>query len=491
MATLLRRGSRGSEVKTLQEQLKAAGFDPGPLDGIFGPKTLAAVKAFQTDRGLQVDGIAGPKTAAALTADESSSTETEETPEADDPIPKDDVEQPTGDYPGVLSGGQLIPIQREGQEDIYVMAYEWPAGSGKYVTWQFDNLDQVAATFGDDWKTSGKVSIGEPRDESWIRSNATDAGTVDEIIGIPGSFSGMIDDVVYDASQAAGISDPTVLGKMLNDPEIQGILVKSSLEGWTDQQYKAALRGTGYWKNTLYPGIEKLYGMTDRPEDAYKQYIANIAPSLDRMGVPKDADGSYKSTAKTLLLSGVSDTALSDNAKTYIRAQNSTDYAESLNKWTTRLLGKSFSSFDEWFDVLAGDSPSDIQEVVEVATLNYVSNNKGSTVSDGMLREVGQKTDLSEEQMGQLFSDYERSLLALGDRGLGRYGLTTQDILAAKAGYQRDSQGRPVTRTNQLVKKAAKEEGLMDDNKAQFYASFNERGSLVKPGLGAIAPEAG
>jgi peptidoglycan hydrolase-like protein with peptidoglycan-binding domain len=59
---LLKRGSRGEDVRRLQEALKRLGFDPGPIDGIFGPKTEAAVKAFQKKYGLVVDGIVGPQT---------------------------------------------------------------------------------------------------------------------------------------------------------------------------------------------------------------------------------------------------------------------------------------------------------------------------------------------------------------------------------------------------------------------------------------------
>jgi peptidoglycan hydrolase-like protein with peptidoglycan-binding domain len=59
---LLAQGSRGPQVLQLQQELKTAGFAPGPLDGYFGPLTLAAVKKFQASRGLVVDGVVGPKT---------------------------------------------------------------------------------------------------------------------------------------------------------------------------------------------------------------------------------------------------------------------------------------------------------------------------------------------------------------------------------------------------------------------------------------------
>lgn len=63
---VLRMNSRGDQVKALQGALNRAGFSPGPIDGEFGPKTLAAVRAFQQAKGLEVDGIVGPRTWGAL-----------------------------------------------------------------------------------------------------------------------------------------------------------------------------------------------------------------------------------------------------------------------------------------------------------------------------------------------------------------------------------------------------------------------------------------
>ena len=64
----MRRGSAGEAVRALQELLKKCGYDCGDIDGMFGSKTEAAVKAFQRDHGLTVDGIAGEKTQEALAA---------------------------------------------------------------------------------------------------------------------------------------------------------------------------------------------------------------------------------------------------------------------------------------------------------------------------------------------------------------------------------------------------------------------------------------
>ena len=59
-------GSTGEEVKKVQEKLKSWGYYKGEVDGIFGSKTLSAVKFFQRKNGLTVDGIVGDKTLAAL-----------------------------------------------------------------------------------------------------------------------------------------------------------------------------------------------------------------------------------------------------------------------------------------------------------------------------------------------------------------------------------------------------------------------------------------
>jgi hypothetical protein len=63
---MLRQGSRGQRVTSLQMDLSVYGGHPIAVDGIFGPETDGAVRSFQRDEGLDADGIVGPLTSAAL-----------------------------------------------------------------------------------------------------------------------------------------------------------------------------------------------------------------------------------------------------------------------------------------------------------------------------------------------------------------------------------------------------------------------------------------
>lgn len=59
-------GSSGTEVYNIQRRLAAWGYYYGDIDGIYGSRTVAAVKKFQSANGLTPDGIAGPATLAKI-----------------------------------------------------------------------------------------------------------------------------------------------------------------------------------------------------------------------------------------------------------------------------------------------------------------------------------------------------------------------------------------------------------------------------------------
>lgn len=61
-STVLKKGSKGPEVKALQQALYKKGYNPNGIDGVFGPGTEKAVKKFQKAKKVTADGIVGAVT---------------------------------------------------------------------------------------------------------------------------------------------------------------------------------------------------------------------------------------------------------------------------------------------------------------------------------------------------------------------------------------------------------------------------------------------
>lgn len=77
----IEKGDKGPEVEKAQKALLEKGFDPKGIDGIFGPNTEKAAKAFQKANGLVFDGKIGPKTRDILYKPVSDFNDLEERPE--------------------------------------------------------------------------------------------------------------------------------------------------------------------------------------------------------------------------------------------------------------------------------------------------------------------------------------------------------------------------------------------------------------------------
>lgn len=75
--SVLRQGSSGTAVTSLQQRLAALGYYRGSIDGVFGQETEAAVLQLQRDRGLRVDGIVGSQVYQALGIESSAPEESQ------------------------------------------------------------------------------------------------------------------------------------------------------------------------------------------------------------------------------------------------------------------------------------------------------------------------------------------------------------------------------------------------------------------------------
>ena len=61
-AEVYSQGAQGQAVRDIQQVLTNQGLYTGSIDGVYGPKTASAVKAFQRNVGITSDGICGPVT---------------------------------------------------------------------------------------------------------------------------------------------------------------------------------------------------------------------------------------------------------------------------------------------------------------------------------------------------------------------------------------------------------------------------------------------
>ena len=156
-------GSKGSEVKKVQQLLIAKGYSCGTAgaDGDFGAGTYNAVKKFQADNGLEADGIVGDNTWAALLKTEQTKpeqTEPEKKPEK--PV------TPTGSACTVE-----LPIVRQGDNGFPVIAVQTLLGKHNF------NVNYIDGDFGPDTlakvkafqKAKGLTADGIVERDTWMK----------------------------------------------------------------------------------------------------------------------------------------------------------------------------------------------------------------------------------------------------------------------------------------------------------------------------------
>lgn len=170
----------GSQVDNLQGLLKGTrnpAWDPGPVDGLGGPRTRAAAVAFQEDNTLETDAIVGPLTWAELIA--SSLSLAVGLPPDDRPRtgPVDAFEEfagvaPQSSFEGLV-GEVVAEIERRRPGP------EFPEGpSGTEVAWGHSEDERVIivrrGTFGDDSVAGAEYTVGARQSgDGWMVTSAT------------------------------------------------------------------------------------------------------------------------------------------------------------------------------------------------------------------------------------------------------------------------------------------------------------------------------
>jgi hypothetical protein len=365
--------------------------------------------------------------------------------------------------------------------DRWYQIYEFPVGSGQFVSYQFNDISQLGAA------TGQRNPAFSMRSETWFNQKVLAEAPAEQVIGLRGNFQRMMREVMVDAAAAAGVRDPSLAGRLASDPEMQRIMAQATIGDWTPEQIRAEQRNTNFWKKTLYPGIEAFYGRTADPERAWTDYNGNVSPALTALGYKKDADGSYNTQINKMLKSGIDAEVFLENAPVFMQAVQNKDFFNVLRQRSRAELGKDVK-FGDWFSLLKGEAAPEIQQVAEGAVVAYQAQQAGVGIGENMLQRLIQERDLSEAEARNVFSEVNQAILALGESGLRRGGLSRDDIISSMADIT-SAGGRSPVEIRNLVAKLARENDLMDEEKLNFYVGFTPSGSPFRPGLTALAPE--
>ena len=383
--------------------------------------------------------------------------------------------------PGVLAGGKTISLRAsDGTLRVY-QVYEFPKGSGQYVSYQYSGVPQAEATL-------GKNFAHEVWTEKLFNDRVLAQAQAEEVVGLKGSWAGLTNEIMRDAAAQAGIRDDSLVGIIASNAEMQQIMAQAIIGDWTPAQILAEQRKTKFWQDTLYPGIKRFYGKTIAPERAWLDYTANVEGGLIALGYQRDADGTYNTQIKKMLDKGLDDQIFLSQVPIFQLAQQNVKYAAVLNQWTQRDLGKTID-FNDFFSLIAGESMPELQQVAERATVAYQAQQAKAGITEAQVIRLAAETDMSEAQATALFGEFNRALLALGEPGLRRGNLSRDEILSAAAGIAPES-GRSIEEVRLLAAKLAQENDLFDEEKINFYVGYTATGTPVRPGLAPLAPEA-
>jgi len=399
---------------------------------------------------------------------------------------------------GILPGGTLVQITRDGQDSLWAMVY---VVDGIQHVYTFDSYDSVLKMLGDDALTNkaygyGSLDITEDSlhdDNTWLFGDAA------MFEGQEGSYATWWEGIKREAVLDAGGGGSTTIADYYNDPEIAALIARAAQEEWTPERLQAAIRETKYYQNVLYPGIKTFLDQgIANPEQAYVTYMNNVGESLGALGYEKDADGTWKSQMAAMLEAGITADEFNSFAPVFIRAEQSQEFAATLNEWTQNDLGITLD-FEDWFEVLEGSTTAEMDAVVEKATIQFQADLADTQLDRATIERLAGLTQLSEQQMTIAFTNAEQSLLAVGQADLARYGLTQEALVAAAFGT--DSAGADplslgggeftATEIRKRARKAATELGIQDDRKSQFFVGFDSFGSPTRKGLAVASPEAG
>ena len=390
---------------------------------------------------------------------------------------------------GILGGGNMVKIVGGDQPERWGMVYQF---GGQRFVFTFDSEAQVEQAFGSDWGrevSSTTINFEDIMDRATTGEGGTymHAGSAGQWIGVDGNFASMMDNAVYEAASTVGITDPTLLGQYVRNPDILKLVAQGAVMDWTGQRLQGEIRKTDFYKNTLYPGIEQFYGYSTNPGQEWRQYNDNLSSVLQLLGFERGKNGDYRETVGEFLRSGVDDESVVSFAPALVKAQQFEGFRPILNEWLER-DGRPPIDGEGWIDLFAGTSEIELGDIAERAHLQYAAQQQGLSLAPEQVDILGSRTDLDDRQRGLLFGQVASQVTALGRTGLQQLqalGFTEGDggldyLLhgAAGLGYG----GLSEVEINQRINQVSTNLGAADDplaygSRQQRYRRFTQTGA--------------
>ena len=346
----LQNGSRGDDVTDLQEMLEAAGFSPGTIDGIFGPKTEAALRDYQAANDLVVDGIAGEEVMASFGAA--------------DPTAGDD---PPGEGPRMSLPG-APELWNVGGEDwlVYAVPESEPP---VYMGWKSPSDEDTQSFFGP----------GQPV----VYDN--EVGTLDGIINFGSTTElGNFDDDPF-VSWVGIMETEAKTQPWILDDDYQALTAMAVLEGrkLTD----AEIQGTNWWQSNsegqrewmkLYHGdpMEAQQRIEDNRNLARSNLVdagvTGFSDELVNLMADKVTQGDWSSTYFATQVNAFSDPSSIhklDDELVQFQSGPTIEYEDSVRDLVNKWLGPAYSNWTDsevasWAGELRND-PNGEQRLVE------------------------------------------------------------------------------------------------------------------------------
>lgn len=303
-------GSRGDEVKKLQQALNSTGKYTLDVDGKYGPATQAAVREYQTQNGLKVDGIAGTQTLGKLYEASTAGTQTQPqqtTTQAQQPAQsKPNYSQYAYDPSADAAYQQALAALQQAQQSL-------PSYKGSYDQRLQDIYNQIVNRDKFSYDLNSDMLYQQYADQYTQQGRMAMMDTMGQAAALTGGYSSSY-------GQAVGQQQYDAYLQQLNDvvPELYGMALDQYNQEGQDMLNQYAMVGDmaddeyGKYQDSLNQYWQNLSYLKGQADDAYQMGFEADSTGYARQ---QDAYGNlvslitstgYTPTAEELAAAGMS-----------------------------------------------------------------------------------------------------------------------------------------------------------------------------------------